>query len=167
MAELPTVEPHVERPGPAEFRDPLVRRELQRASVWIGAALLTAGIIFLAQPLLLIIGGMVLAVVLDGGTRFLGRFLPIPRGWRLLLVILLGLGWNFGFIGATAMVTQCHTANERTRVQSFNDFLVFGSMAVASFSSGQLLASFGWTAVNYVVFPTILAAADGLAPPLF
>ena len=95
MGELPTIEPHVERPGPAEFRDPLVRRELQRASVWIGLGLLTAGVIFLAQPLLLIIGGMVLAVVLDGGSRLLGRVLPIARGWRLTLVILLG----FGFVG--------------------------------------------------------------------
>ena len=104
MAAPPTVEPHVERPGPAEFRDPIVRRELQRASVWIGAGLLTAGIIFLAQPLLLIIGGMVLAVVLDGGTRLLGRVLPIARGWRLLLVILLGLGflgWVFYYAGTT------------------------------------------------------------------
>jgi hypothetical protein len=61
------------------------------------------------------------------------------------------------------MVTQCHTPAERNKVQAFNDFLVFGSMALASFSSGQLLAFFGWTAVNYVVFPTILAAAALLA----
>jgi MFS family permease len=74
-------------------------------------------------------------------------------------LVLLGVGWNFSFIGATAMVTQCHTSVERNKVQAFNDFLVFGSMAVASFSSGQLLEAFGWAAVNYVVFPTILAAA--------
>jgi MFS family permease len=74
-------------------------------------------------------------------------------------LVLLGVGWNFAFIGATTMVTQCHTPAERNKVQAFNDFLVFGSMAVASFSSGQLLAFFGWAAVNYVVFPTILAAA--------
>jgi predicted PurR-regulated permease PerM len=100
----PTTEPHVERPGPAEFRDPHVRRELQRAAVWIGAGLLTAGVIFLAQPLLLIIGGMVLAVVFDGGARLLGRVLPIARGWRLLLVVLLGfgfLGWVFYYAGTT------------------------------------------------------------------
>lgn len=104
MAEPPTVEPHVEAPGPAEFRDPLVRRELQRASVWFGVALVVAGIIFVAQPLLLIIGGMIFAVILDGGTRALGRFLPIGRGWRLSLVILLGLGfigWVFYYAGTT------------------------------------------------------------------
>ena len=59
-------------------------------------------------------------------------------------LVLLGVGWNFAFIGATTMVTQCHRPYERNKVQAFNDFLVFGSMAVSSFSSGQLLADFGW-----------------------
>jgi predicted MFS family arabinose efflux permease len=80
-----------------------------------------------------------------------------------MALVLLGIGWNFAFIGATAMVTQCHRPEERNKVQAFNDFLVFGSMAVGSFSSGQLLASFGWVAVNEVVFPTVLAAAALLA----
>jgi MFS family permease len=71
---------------------------------------------------------------------------------------LLGVGWNFAFIGATTMVTQCHAPSERTTVQSFNDFLVFGSMAIGSFASGTLLATFGWEAVNGVVFPVVLAA---------
>ena len=79
MAQPPTVEPHVERPGPAEFRDPLVRREVQKAAVWFGMALAIAGVIVLAQPLLLIVGGMIFAVFLDGGTRMLGKVLPIPR----------------------------------------------------------------------------------------
>lgn len=74
-------------------------------------------------------------------------------------LILLGVGWNFGFIGATSMVTQCHRPEERTRVQSFNDFLVFGSMAIGSFASGNVLAAFGWAAVNQIVFPVVLAAA--------
>jgi predicted MFS family arabinose efflux permease len=73
-------------------------------------------------------------------------------------LILLGVGWNFGFIGATTMVTECHRPNERNRVQSFNDFLVFGSMAIGSFSSGSLLHYFGWAAVNDVVFPVVLVA---------
>lgn len=76
---------------------------------------------------------------------------------------LLGVGWNFAFVGATTMVTACHRANERNKVQAFNDFLVFGSMAIGSFSSGQLLASFGWSTVNEVVFPVVLAAAALLA----
>ena len=72
---------------------------------------------------------------------------------------LLGVGWNFAFIGATTMVTHCHRPNERNKVQAFNDFLVFGSMAIGSFSSGQLLASFGWATVNEVVLPVVLAAS--------
>ena len=75
--------PHVEQPGPAEFHDPLVRTELRRASVWFGMALLIAGVILLAQPLLLIAGGLVFAVILDGGTRLLGRMaLPDGTTWR-------------------------------------------------------------------------------------
>jgi MFS family permease len=76
-----------------------------------------------------------------------------------IALVLLGVGWNFAFIGATTMVTQCHRPNERNKVQAFNDFLVFGSMAISSFSSGALLVSFGWTAVNEVVFPVVLVAA--------
>jgi len=100
----PTVEPHVERPGPAEFRDPVVRRELAKAVVWLGLALAIAGVIVLAQPLLLIVGGAIFAVFLDGGVRFLGRYLPIPRGWRLLLTLLIGfgfIGWVIWFAGTT------------------------------------------------------------------
>ena len=100
----PTVEPHIERPGPAEFRDPFVRRELAKAAVWLGLALVIVGIVFLAQPLLLIVGGAIFAVFLDGGVRFLGRYLPIPRGWRLLLTLILGfgfLGWVVWFAGTT------------------------------------------------------------------
>ena len=71
---------------------------------------------------------------------------------------LLGVDWNFAFIGATTMVTHCHRPNERNKVQAFNDFLVFGSMAVGSFASGAVLVSFGWSAVNEIVFPVALAA---------
>ncbi|MGH6771423.1 MAG: MFS transporter [Xanthobacteraceae bacterium] len=71
---------------------------------------------------------------------------------------LLGVGWNFAFVGATTMVTQCHRPEERNKVQSFNDFLVFGSMALGSFSSGIVLAGFGWAAVNQIVFPVVLVA---------
>jgi predicted MFS family arabinose efflux permease len=76
-----------------------------------------------------------------------------------LALILLGVGWNLGFIGATAMVTECHRPEERTRVQSVNDFLIFGSMAIGSFLSGQLLAKFGWAMVNEVVLAFVFAAA--------
>jgi MFS family permease len=73
--------------------------------------------------------------------------------WTALVA--LGVGWNFGFVGATALVLDTHQPNERTRVQSFNDFLIFGTMAITSFGSGQLLADFGWNMVNVVVFPPV------------
>jgi MFS family permease len=72
---------------------------------------------------------------------------------------LLGVGWNFAFIGATTLVTECHDPHERNKVQAFNDFLVFGTVAIGSFSSGALLAHYGWSVVNGVLFPVILAAA--------
>jgi len=79
--------------------------------------------------------------------------------WHFWIALaLLGVGWNFAFIGATTMVTHCHRPNERNKVQAFNDFLVFGSMALGSFASGAVLVSFGWSAVNEIVFPVALAA---------
>ena len=82
--------------------------------------------------------------------------------WATL--ILLGLGWNFGFTGASAMVLDCHRPEERTRVQSLNDFVVFGTMAVGSFLSGGLLTAHGWDTVLWVSFlPLGIAAAALLA----
>lgn len=74
--------------------------------------------------------------------------------WATLVV--LGVGWNLSFIGASALVLETHRPQERNKVQAFNDFLVFGMMAIGSFSSGQLLASYGWSAVNMVVFPPVI-----------
>jgi predicted MFS family arabinose efflux permease len=81
--------------------------------------------------------------------------------WVSLAV--LGVGWNFAFIGATTLVTECHGPEERNKVQAVNDFLIFGSMAVASLSSGALLARYGWTAVTELAFPVVIAAAVLLA----
>ena len=80
-------------------------------------------------------------------------------------LVLLGLGWNFGFIGATAMLTSAHAPEERAKVQGLNDFLVFGLVAVASFSSGGLLNGIGaqdvlvgWAAVNIAMVPFLVLA---------
>jgi len=64
-----------------------------------------------------------------------------------LSLILLGLGWNFGFTGASAKIIDYHRPEEKTQVQSLNDFVVFGVMIVGSFSSGALLSLYGWNAV--------------------
>ncbi len=77
-----------------------------------------------------------------------------PHFWATLMV--LGVGWNFGFIGASALVLETHQPQEKNKVQAFNDFLVFGMMAIGSFSSGQLLANYGWNAVNLVVYPPVV-----------
>jgi predicted MFS family arabinose efflux permease len=80
-----------------------------------------------------------------------------------LSLILLGLGWNFGFLGASALVLECHRPEERTRVQSFNDFVVFGTMAVGSFSSGGVLTAYGWSTVIWVSFIPLAAALVAIA----
>jgi MFS family permease len=82
--------------------------------------------------------------------------LSVAHFW--IALVLLGIGWNFGFIGATALVTECYRPEERAKVQAANDFLVFGSVAAASFSSGGLLHSGGWEVVNWLVFPPVAVA---------
>ena len=78
-------------------------------------------------------------------------------------LVLLGIGWNFGFIGATAMVTDCYRANERAKAQGLNDFLVFGSVAFASLMSGVTLNTLGWDWLNWIVFPTVAICLLALA----
>ncbi len=80
-----------------------------------------------------------------------------------MTLILLGLGWNFGFLGASALVLECHRPEEKTRVQSLNDFIVFGLMAIGSFSSGGLLAAYGWDVVLWVSFAPLVLAFAALA----
>ena len=129
MAQRPaTTEPHVERPGPAEFRDPLVRREMQKAAVWFGMALAIIGVVVLGQPILLIVGGAIFAVFLDGGVRLLGRYLPVPRGWRLLIVLVLGfgfIGWVLWFAGTT--IAAQFEALRAVVTAQFDRLLAFGA----------------------------------------
>lgn len=74
--------------GPTDITDPLLRHEAKRAFVWLGMAGLVALAVVLAQPLLVIFGGMVFAAMIDGGARLLGRVLPVGRGIRVTLVLL-------------------------------------------------------------------------------
>ncbi len=83
--------------------------------------------------------------------------LTVAHFW--ISLTLLGVGWNFAFIGATTIVARSHRPEERTKVQSFNDFLIFGSMAIGSLASGMILATYGWIVVNGVMFPPIIAGA--------
>ena len=82
-------------------------------------------------------------------------------------LVLLGLGWNFGFIGATNMLAASHAPEERGTVQGMNDALVFGLVTVASLSSGGLMGSAadavaGWTAVNLAMVPFLILAGGAL-----
>ncbi len=70
-------------------------------------------------------------------------------------LILLGLGWNFGFIAGTAMVADLYRPEESFRVQAVNEFLLFGTVAIASFASGKILAAEGWETINLAVFPIV------------
>ena len=84
-----------------------------------------------------------------------------------LSLILLGIGWNFGFTGASAKIIDFHRPEEKTQVQSLNDFLVFGVMIVGSFSSGVLLNAFGWNAVLWgSLVPVAVALLTLLLRPL-
>ncbi|MEL0123389.1 MAG: MFS transporter [Paracoccaceae bacterium] len=83
-------------------------------------------------------------------------------------LILLGLGWNFGFIGATTLLANSYAPSERAKVQGLNDFLVFGSVTAASFGSGWLMNCSGssvvkgWSSVNIAMLPWLLLAAIAL-----
>lgn len=82
--------------------------------------------------------------------------LSVAQFW--IGLVLLGVGWNFGFIGATALVTDCYRPEERAKVQALNDFMVFGSVALASLSAGKLLVLGGWEILNWLVFVPVIAA---------
>ena len=76
--------------------------------------------------------------------------------WTAL--VLLGIGWNFGFVAATAMTSELYRPEEAFRVQAVNEFALFGIVAVATFSSGRILTEGGWHTVNLVVYPVVAIA---------
>lgn len=85
-----------------------------------------------------------------------------------IALVLLGVGWNFGFIGATTMLAGAHEPHERGRMQGLNDLIVFGGVTVASMASGGLMncsggsAQAGWTAVNLAMAPFLVLAGGAL-----
>lgn len=100
-------------------------------------------------------------LILTGLSALIGLGgVDVAHFWATL--ILLGVGWNFGFLGASALVLECHRPEEKTRVQSLNDFIIFGLMAIGSFSSGGLLSAYGWDMVLWVSFVPLLLAAVAL-----
>ncbi|HXH15062.1 MAG TPA: AI-2E family transporter [Sphingomonas sp.] len=96
------------------MRDPFLRKELKRAIIWLGLACVIALLIVLVQPLLIIFAGVVFAALLDGGVRLLGRVLPIGRGWRLLIVVLL----TFAFLVGTFVLTGVQVTEQVMQLRS-------------------------------------------------
>jgi len=84
-----------------------------------------------------------------------------------IALILLGVGWNFGFIAATAMVAELYRPEEAFRVQAVNEFILFAFVAAASFSSGGLLVNGGWNVVNLLVYPIVLVCVGLIAATSF
>lgn len=106
----------------------------------------------------LVILGLAGVVALSGVT--LGNF--------FVALILLGIGWNFGFIGATSLLSSAHAAHERGNAQGLNDMIVFGCVTLASIASGGLLNCsggtpvHGWSTVNLAMIPFLLMAGSAL-----
>ena len=143
MTEAAEQKPEPQAPGPSEFRDPIVRDEIKRAGVWIGMIILVALVALLAQPILLILAAIVFAAGLDGGTRLLGRVLPIGRGWRLAIVLLAILAFLASvFISAgNQLVAQAATLQD-TIILQIDRLLAWAranGVANADFDPAQLL----------------------------
>jgi MFS family permease len=78
----------------------------------------------------------------------------VKHFWTALLF--LGLGWNFLFIGATTLLTETYSSNEKSKAQALNDFMVFGTVTATSFSSGAVQHALGWQTVNLAVVPFLV-----------
>jgi MFS family permease len=105
-------------------------------------------------------------VILAGAGAVALTGFELPNFFAAL--VLLGIGWNFGYIGATTMITGAHTVQERGRMQGLNDLLVFGGVTMASLSSGGLMncsggsVHEGWAAVNMAMVPFLVLAGGAL-----
>ncbi len=115
--------------APSFFTGSLIARFGKEAVVGAGLALIALG-----------------AVVALSGTG-------VAHFWTSL--ILLGVGWNFGFVGGTAMVADCYRPEEAAKVQAANEVLLFSIVSLASFSSGKILTASGWDTINLLVFPVV------------
>ena len=104
----------------------------------------------------------VLPVMFIGAVLLLGHVTIALSGVALLnfvsALVLLGVGWNFLFIGGTTLLTETYRPSEKGKVQGLNDFLIVGVVVIASFASGGLLQRFGWQGVNVAALPFLLAS---------
>ncbi|MCC6306719.1 MAG: MFS transporter [Rhodobacteraceae bacterium] len=111
-----------------------------------------------------IIGAGLVVLAAAGAVALAG----VTLGHFYATLILLGIGWNFGFIGATTLLAGAHTPEERGRLQGLNDLVVFGGVTFASFASGGLMnclggsVQAGWSAVNLAMLPFLVLAGGAL-----
>lgn len=154
--------------GPVEMEDPALRSEVRKALVWISVAVSFALVALLAQPILLIFGALVIASMLDGGARLLGRALPIGRGIRLTIVILLVLGfigWVMFFAGSQiaqqASLLPAIVENQLERLGDWAEQLGVSASGQDIKTIGQeLLGRFGqFTAAITSVFGAVASLA--------
>ena len=80
--------------------------------------------------------------------------------WAAL--VLLGLGWNFTYVGATVLLTRSYRPSERFKAQATNDFTIFGIQAIASLSAGTIIYSAGWVALNLITLPFLILMLGAL-----
>ena len=175
---------HIEEPGPSELRSPLVQHEIKRAGVWIGMAVAVALLVLLSQPLMLILGALVLTTMMDGGTRLLGRILPIGRGWRLTIVLLSAiffLAYTFYLTGSSlAAQAQAMRTIVEAQVARIGGWMQqlgvtttpddFKSLATQAFSSiGRVTAAVGTVmgAITSGVMMLVLAIFIAVDPRLY
>ncbi len=173
-----------EEVGPTELYDPIIRTEIKRAAVWIGMTAFVVGLVWLAQPLLLIMGGLVLAAMFDGGARLLGRVLPIPRGIRLTIVVLAVFGfmyWTFVFTGSelaaqaaslqAIVETQIETIGNRIAAAGFNisaeDVKGFGTQILNSVGRVTAAVSSVVGTVTNMVMMLVLAIFIAAEPRMY
>lgn len=106
--------------------------------------------------------------IIASGVALLGAHIAIALSGAAFLhflsgLVLLGVGWNFMFIGGTTLLTEAYRPSERFKTQAAHDFVMFGAVTLASFSSGALLDAWGWFAVNLAALPFLALSALALA----
>ena len=102
-----------------------------------------------------------------GGFILILGIIPALMGvteWHFRISLtLVGLGWNFMFVAATTLVTTTYRPSERGKAQALNDFLIFGTTAIASFLAGYLEEKLGWAAINWIGLTLVVIALAGVA----
>ena len=122
--------------GPSFFTGSLIKRFGVLSVMFVGALILYVCV----------------AIALSGIT--------VAHFW--VAMVLLGIGWNFLYIGGTTLLTESYRPSEKAKVQGINDMIIFVTMATTSFSSGLLLDRNGWDTINYLALPFISIAVVGL-----